>query len=770
MSFSSEYNASRVTEVFEHLKTYFNIDHVIPERKSYIVDTVRKYGYLPYSYRKAQDEISSAEVLLGLEEKFKLSGIYENNKFTFENDKISPVTRAGFTDSTWLCKEQLNIKLINLAALGNGNKDQSITGKFEDWLKQLLILPAGRSDFRILNTVVYLVPFHPRDFGCAYLPRSKFISKNLEDTKITSELGLNLSEQVKLFLAFCQLAGHPTMYDVLPQTGRYSKTVLANPYVARWFDIPELNRCLKQNLLEITENLKDQENKESIEEIRDILISSLEGESENVSVDSSYLEEKMETHLDHYRKKYSKEMTSKEYQQQLAQTVKKLVNKELGLPEDHDIKEEDIGDKHDMIIGKLIQNGLWPSPGGAWCSSGIPVYKRMVSGGGFPLFDHFDVDGRDVTYMANLDCQTPFYFVYLESGEYNQPVIDFWGDFLTDLQEEYNFDAFRVDHVDHIVDRVSQTKDGRPISYRTPAKVLGEVIRRLRRNKPHFGLLAEYMLWERFYKEYHQDMGFDLLWGSDIVSQHLKNVKTIIDENHELKSYNEQFGSSQTFLSIVKAYNNQDGEFREIDQYPGQMGVEGALLKWFKFKFLPFCPSAERPVMYIDGDESFTTNGVECVIGSETSLKRNDNDEFFRAFDAINRFALNNIFTRYGIVEIHHSSEPKHDLIVWTIKKLPEFGDNERLLIVANEKPPFEVDRILDVYNQLMSIKREYDPIKNACITIPEGFIPVSEYILPDSATDYVESTDIKHYRDCCLVYEELKPSEFHIYKIVRPE
>ena len=37
------------------------------------------------------------------------------------------------------------------------------------------------------------------------------------------------------------------------------------------------------------------------------------------------------------------------------------------------------------------------------------------------------------------------------------------------------------------------------------------------------------MLWDNYYKEYHQDMGFDVLWGNDIVSQSSKTPEEIAD-------------------------------------------------------------------------------------------------------------------------------------------------------------------------------------------------------------------------------------------------
>ena len=141
-------------------------------------------------------------------------------------------------------KEGHNIKLINLAALGNGNKSEE-TGKFFDWLKQLLILPTGNMNNKIYNTTIYLIPFHPREFGCAYLPKSSEVSERLNDAHIQEITGLDVKQQLQTFIKMAQLAGHPVIYDILPQTGRFSKFVLANPQVARWYDITELQNSFQ---------------------------------------------------------------------------------------------------------------------------------------------------------------------------------------------------------------------------------------------------------------------------------------------------------------------------------------------------------------------------------------------------------------------------------------------------------------------------------------------------------------------------------------------
>ncbi|MBR6219042.1 MAG: hypothetical protein IKQ80_00595, partial [Clostridia bacterium] len=150
-----------------------------------------------------------------------------------------------------------------------------------------------------------------------------------------------------------------------------------------------------------------------------------------------------------------------------------------------------------------------PAPGGAWCSAGVPIFDKMSECGSYPMFRHFDFKEVDVTHFANLDCQTPYYFVCLESGKYNDHVINLFVEQMIRLQQNYNFDGFRVDHIDHIVDEISE-KSGVPISYRAPRLVLNRLNTALKSRIPHFAILAEYMLWDKFYKEYHIDMKFDL--------------------------------------------------------------------------------------------------------------------------------------------------------------------------------------------------------------------------------------------------------------------
>jgi hypothetical protein len=466
--------------------------------------------------------------------------------------------------------------------------------------------------------------------------------------------------------------------------------------------------------------------------------------------------DKFETEMNEVRKQYSNEMLKKENQAKLHKRVQNIVAQvEHGTKNaffrPNALIEDDITKQID-IIKTLIQEGLWSAPGGAWCSAGVPVFDRMSQCGGYPDFKHYDYKGEDVSNFANLDCQTPYYFCFLEDGTLNRKVVDYFIDYMKKLQKEYNFDGFRVDHIDHIVDEISE-QDGKPISYRAPRSVLAQLNRTMKKEVPYFAALAEYMLWDDFLKEYHQDMDFDLLWGDDIVKQCEKTPENIVEDNRHLTNYNVNLKEP---LSILKTYNNQDGEFRAIDQYPGQLGEDGALYKWFKYKCLPGGKFAQRPVLYIDGDESFTKRGIESVIGDEISMPREEHPLFFAKFDAIDRFVKSQNVITEGEAQMVLCEDD--GFTAWLVSKEPS---RTAFLMVSNSRYPSEkVNKTDDEgggYTEIVHGERVY----NKSITIPGDYTLAGEYIFDGSA--FVRE---KAVSGCVLSFESMNPGEFKIYEL----
>ena len=746
-------SAEILNNFYSQLREMYSFESISEERKEYLKSTMAKYGYMPYSHIKALEELSDAEVLWALESKWESEGVFKDGKFEFS--KASTLARNNVKNSSWLQKEGHNIKLINLAGLGNGNIS-SECGKFMDWLRQLLILPTGNKANNIFATTMYLIPFHPREFGCAYLPTASCVSPNLEDKSILEKTGLDADSQVKMFIQLTQLAGHPVIYDILPQTGRFSKIVLTTPECARWFDINALIEELCRNVDVISEKLSEKYSQDDLAIISGIYKKSIKGESYG---DLTEHYQNMFNEFDDLLKEkkvfLSNSMLEKSIQEKLHKKAKIIINAIAKNVRGKKLSEKSIINQNE-IIQALIKEGMWPAPGGAWCSAGVPVFDKMSEGASYPTFKHYKFDGEDVTHFANLDCQTPYYFVCLENGKYNNDVIKFFIDYMKNLQEEFNFDGFRVDHIDHVVDDVSES-NGTPISYRAPRRVLGMLNSAMKEKVPYFASLAEYMLWDSYYKEYHQDMGFDVLWGNDIVSQSGKTPEAIADDNLYLTNYNVSSKRS-TPLSILKSYNNQDGEFEAIDRYPAQLGREGALFKWFKYKFLPGGKFAQRSIMHVDGDESFTNGGIERVIGNEISMKREKDFDFYSKFDAIDRFVKNNSVITDG--EAHIIRQDEDGFVAWQIQKE---GVKTSLLIVANYNSPTEKFTLEENGNSWTEIKEGCE-VFDKTIELSCDYSIVSEYKF--DGQDYKEEKFVTSTNS--LSFGKIMPAEFKIFTVIK--
>ncbi len=730
MSINFSLKPAAISEIFAKLKTIYSAENNSACEE--IADLVKENGYLPYSHIKALKTLTPAQVIAGIEAKFEYNKVLNNGKFNFET--LSPIARKGYRDSSWIQKEQTAVKLINLAALGDGNKTKD-TATFINILTQILILPPC--------TTMYILPFYPREFGCAYLPKSSEVTNVLCDKIINKNFGFDAKQQVQLILAFAQLAGHATMYDVLPQTARYSKAVLAKPEIARWFDIGELIEKIK---LEI-------EKLDCADKIIELLKEHLVGNHIEIDRKLKMDYENASEKLIEKKKEFSDEMMKRENQTLLHKKVKEIVTCILDVEFSKELTEEDIT-KQDEIISTLIEKGLWPAPGGAWCSCGVPVFDEMCPHATYPLFKHFNVDGIDVTKFANLNCQTPYYFFNFDTKTYNEDVIEFYINSLKKLQKDYNFDGFRVDHIDHIVDRVSE-QDGLPISYRAPRIVLSRANSEMKKIIPYFATLAEYMLWDGFLKEYHQDMHFDLLWGNDIISQSEKSLPKMFDDLKMLEEYNRNLPEGIQKLSILKTYNNQDGEFLEIDQYPGQLGENGALFKWFKYRTIVSAPFAARPMLYVDGDESFTKEGTEFTIGNETSMKREDNEEFFQKFKAIAKFTSTCKFCLEGKSELLRYDED--GFAVWKNSKEDR---EDALLVVANSQYETEKKRSYDENGNLVINNLTGEELSNKTFEL-DGFYVESEFVYKNG--EFIETKLDKSNK---IEYKTIKPSEFHLYRI----
>ena len=746
-----------LTGILKKLKDIYRGYDISEERKVYLKNLIEKYGYLPYPHIRALEELNAADTLYGLEIKWQLNKVFSDGNFDFYDDEISPVKRAGYKNSDWIRREQHSIKLINLTALGNGNYS-SAPGNFVDWLKQILILPSGNPEKLILGTTIYLVPFHPRAFGCAYIPTSSGISDAVKDDYLTGNLNITATEQVQLFITLAHLAGHPVIYDVLPQTGRFSKEVLVNPYIARWLDVNKLISEIEKEIDLAAKKLENNYAADDTEIVKNIMKSTLRSGSDDMGTHYQQIYNDLYELIEPKKKIICERMYVKKEQEKLAERVKEIIAKVQGTTFDKIQTEDDIT-KQNETINELIKEGLWTLPGNAWCGVGLPIFDKMSVSGDYPTFKHYDNKGNDVTKFANLDCQTPYYYVYLENGKHNTKVEEYYINMLKNLVKLYSFDGLRFDHLDHGADRYS-VKGKRTIGAIIPPSVLKKCNTVLKKQTGHYASIAEYMHFDKKFKEYHRDMNFDVIWGHDIMTQYIKTPDCIIWENVSLKKYNESLFPTGKF-SILKTYNNQDGEFREINQFPGQLGEQGALFKWFKMKFIPGGKNAQRPVMYVDGDESFTTTGTEECINNEISLRRAKNYNFFDRFNAINYYALHNDLLTDGIASLLLNWE---SLSCWIVSKK---NSEKALLVVSNYKSEIETPQWLNT-EKMKNEKAvlEGAPIYKRIFDVPEKFEVSKEivYDVKEKALVEKEYTGDKKQ----IFFEKLDCSEFRIFKLVR--
>ena len=745
--------SKELTLFLKKLKDIYRGYDISEGRKAYLRRIIEQYGYLPYPHIRALEELNAADTLFGLEIVWKLNGVFENDAFKFNKGEISPVERYGFTNADWMKHEQHNIKLINLAALGNGNYSPA-PGNFIDWLKQILILPSGNIEKQILATTIYLIPFHPRDFGCAYLPTSTEISPAVKDDYLTGKLGISAEEQVQFFITLAQLAGHPVIYDVLPQTGRFSKEVLANPAIVRWLNVDELISEYEKEIDKIADFLCTKYDKDDVQIVKNVAKSTLRSGSDDISEHYRAIYEDLVSELEPKMKRLSQKMTYKAEQHKLAQKVREIVADIENTSVEKIQAECDIT-QQGKIISALMAQGIWTVPGGAWCSAGVPVFRKMDETGDYPVFTHYDYKGNDVSRFANLDCQTPYSFVYLENGDFNHTAVNYFVSKVKKLRKTYNFDGIRVDHIDHVVDDFSQKGD-RPISYRAPKQVLAKCNETLKQDCKHFATLAEYMLGGNNIKEYHREMHFDVLWGNDIIAQNTKTPFEIIKNNKDLRTYNDA-PLTRGSVSILKTYNNQDGEFRDINQYPAQLGESGALFKWFKLNFIPGGKKAQRPIMYVDGDESFTMGGIEACIDAEVSMHRAKNYNFYDKFDAIGRFARNCDLLIEGEAQI--ITQTDNGFASWTVMKSQS---KEILLVAANYFAPTEFVRSENGECTIQEGTTVYD----SSIEVPEIYKTAFEYYYNYETKSY-EERPVEDFNNS-LYFDKLEPGEFKFFKLVK--
>ena len=163
-------------------------------------------------------------------------------------------------------------------------------------------------------------------------------------------------------------------------------------------------------------------------------------------------------------------------------------------------------------------------------------------------------------------------------------------------------------------------------------------------------------------------------------------------------------------------------------------------------------------MMYVDGDESFTQGGIEYTIGEEVGMKRSENEEFFKAFDAIDRFVKDNKIINNGEARIITSDDD--GFCAWLITMVPM---KTAYLIVSNYKYPTEkIMKTAATGENYKEVVEGYSVFDKE-IYIPSDYDIVNEYILKekDFEPQPMEKMEKIHF-------DKLDPSEYRIYELKR--
>src|SRR5574344_1330597 len=84
-----------LNEFYPKLKEACKYGDLPEERKKDLQNKVKTFGYLPIPHIKALEELSAAEILFALEIKGEQNGVFDGEKFDFNNEKISVLARNG---------------------------------------------------------------------------------------------------------------------------------------------------------------------------------------------------------------------------------------------------------------------------------------------------------------------------------------------------------------------------------------------------------------------------------------------------------------------------------------------------------------------------------------------------------------------------------------------------------------------------------------------------------------------------------------------------
>lgn len=378
--------------------------------------------------------------------------------YSLLENRVIPVTRrCTMPDSSWIL--ECDICWINVRAC-------SINGMPGSFVRAAKLLPA------VTSTAVLLAPFHPTQFDLSYAPETMTITDTMLADPVLSAAGISAENQLRAFVAACNLLGKSVGYELLPYAAQFSRIAMERPRLFRWVALDDARAGLEHADPEFPYRVEDR--------VRDA---------------------------------------------DLVASIVATAKEDYGVS----LFRRHEGDTPDILAAKdkayysairlCMDHGLWPVPAHARNGVGIPSFLHYDGGNDFPVFSYRDADGSDIGQDA-YSVVAPFAFyddmptnsAPVNAIHGNQDAIDYYAHVFTYWRDSFGFDFVRYNAVDRIFEESLDEAGCVPASDRPSPEVVTAAIIASRDGAPGTGAVASRKGPEL---EQYAELGFDLTMGNE---------------------------------------------------------------------------------------------------------------------------------------------------------------------------------------------------------------------------------------------------------------
>ena len=192
----------------------------------------------------------------------------------------------------------------------------------------------------------------------------------------------------------------------------------------------------------------------------------------------------------------------------------------------------------------------------------------------------------------------------------------------------------------------------------------------------------------------------------------------------------------------------------------------------FRSKFIPGGKFAKRPVLLVDGDESFTKVGIERVISKESSMVRNYDWNFFEKFNALDYFAQHDKLLNTGRAVLHN--QENNGFVCWEIvpddsQKSKKNEKQPTYLVVANYFAPYEIKDVQfeDGHIEKKNVRGTITRDNTVKLKRGKKLVSYFDFELDELNKCMFVEKPLENDIVKQITFKELRPGEFKVYKMI---